>query len=295
LQAVHFAAQGVMAGVYDMAIAGGVEVMSRVPMGATLKQGPGIPKTQSLRDRYQLDRPWFDQAVGAELIAHQWNLSREELDAFSLTSHRRATQARETGKFDQEIVPVTIPGLDECILEQDECIRTDTTLEKMAALKPAYSGLELLTAGNSSQICDAASAVLIMTPELAHALGIRPRARFVSFSVVGVDPVTMLTGPILATQKILTRSGLTVDDIGLFEVNEAFASVVLAWQREIHAPWNKINVNGGAIALGHPLGATGTRIIATLLNALEDRGQRYGLATICEGGGLANATLIERL
>lgn len=293
LQAVHFAAQGVLAGAYDLVIAGGVESMTRVPIGAPLVVGPGVPLTESLSRRYDLPRGWFDQAYGAEAIARQWGFGREELDQFSLESHRRAADAQAAGHFEREIMPVTLP--DGGVFRADEGIRPDTTLEKLAALQPAFPGLELVTAGNASQISDGASATLIATPAVAEQLGLCPRARFVAFAVVGVDPVTMLTGPIPATRKALERAGLSVDQIDLFEVNEAFASVLLAWQHEIGAPWNRVNVNGGAVALGHPLGATGTRILATMLHELERREGRYGLIAICEGGGMANATIIERL
>ncbi len=295
LQAVHFAAQGVLAGSYDIAIAAGVESMSRVPMMSTV-QVQGFPVTEALRRRYPLDkynRQFFDQALGAELIAKQWNLTRQDLDQFGLESHRRAHNAQEAGLFARELVPVPLPDGTEIL--RDEGIRPDTTLEKMRSLPPAFPDLEVITAGNASQISDGASATLVMRRDLAEQLGLRPRARFVSFAQVGVDPITMLTGPIPATRKVLDRCGLSIDQIDLFEVNEAFASVVLAWQQEMDVAWDKVNVNGGAIALGHPLGATGTRIMATLLNALEQKQGHYGLVAICEGGGMANATVIERL
>ncbi len=291
LQALHFAAQGVMAGVYDLVIAGGIEAMSRVPMWAPLQNGPGTPLSAGLSQRYNLEQGWFDQARGAELMARQWGFTRADLDEFSAMSQQRAAAAQAAGYFRAEIVPPPSAAT----LAADEGIRADTTPEKLAALAPAFPGLELITAGNSSQISDGASVALIASPELARELGIRPRARFVSFAVVGVDPITMLTGPIPATHKVLQRAGLTIDAIDLCEVNEAFASVVLAWQRETGAPWDRVNVNGGAIALGHPLGATGTRILATLLHELERRNGRYGLIAICEGGGMANGTIIERL
>lgn len=295
LQALHFAAQGILAGAYDVAIAAGVESMSRVPMMSTVKI-QGFPMTPSLYDRYRLDRygrEFFDQALGAELIAKEWNLRREDLDTFGFESHQRAFRAQSAGTFDQEIVPVTLA--DGTLFQSDEGIRPDTTVEKMLGLPPAFPDLELITAGNASQISDGASAALVMRRDVAERLGLRPRARFVSFAVVGVDPVTMLTGPIPATRKVLDRAGLSAGQIDLFEVNEAFASVVLAWQREIGVPMDRVNVHGGAIALGHPLGATGTRMTATLLNALESHQARYGLMAICEGGGMANATIIERI
>lgn len=301
LQALHFAAQGVMAGVYDIAIAAGVESMTRVPMMSTIGVH-GVPMTRDLQERYRMDRwnrQFFDQALGAEMIAKQWGFTREDLDRFGLRSHELATKARQKGCFAREIVPVQVPVPDAPgeyrTFAEDEGIRPDTSLEKMLALPPAFEDLELITAGNASQISDGASAALVMSRETAERLGLRPRARFVAFAAVGVDPVTMLTGPIPATQKVLERAGLKVEDIDLFEVNEAFASVVLAWQKEIGAPWDKVNVHGGAVAIGHPLGATGTRITATLLNGLEERKGRYGLMAICEGGGMANATIIERI
>ncbi|WP_029423434.1 thiolase family protein [Alicyclobacillus macrosporangiidus] len=317
LQALHFAAQGVMAGSYEIAIAAGVESMTRVPMGSTTKAF-GSPMSGPLAERYRMDRwnrRFFDQALGAEMIAKEWGFSREDLDRFGLRSHRLAAAARSEGAFAREIVPVTVPvqaetaGTTESsgaeapgvspaaseVFAEDEGIRPDTSLEKMLGLPPAFRDLELITAGNASQISDGASAALVMRRETAERLGLRPRARFVAFAAVGVDPVTMLTGPIPATRRVLERAGLAVEDIDLFEVNEAFASVVLAWQHEIGAPWDRVNVHGGAIALGHPLGATGTRVTATLLNALERHGGRYGLMAICEGGGMANATVIERL
>ncbi len=296
LQALHFAAQGVMAGAYDIVIAGGVESMSRVPMGSNFTRA-GTPLTEDLKNRYPFPGPWFDQAIGAEMIAKEWGFTRHDLDAFSLTSHKRADKARSEGWFKSEIIPVPIQNADGETISfvQDEGIRKDTSLDKMAALKPAFEGLSLITAGNASQISDGASAVLVMRKEVAEALGLRARARFISFAVVGVDPVTMLKGPIPATGKVLERAGMHIDDIDLFEVNEAFASVVLAWQKEWGVSFDKLNVKGGAIALGHPLGATGTRIIAGLLNELEQRQKRFGLVAICEGGGMANATIIERI
>jgi acetyl-CoA acyltransferase len=297
LQAVHFAAQGVMAGEYDLVIAGGVESMTRVPMLADYKDLPGRALPSSVRERYQLPGEWFEPASAAEAIAHRWKLSREDLDCLSLQSHERATAARAAGRFADEIVPVGVStaGGSHSFFSIDEGIRPDTTPAKMASLKPAFPGLELITAGNASQISDGAAATLIASREAAAALGLRPRARFVSFAVVGVEPVIMLTGPILATRKALMRAQLTADDIGLFEINEAFASVPLSWQKEIGSPWDRVNVNGGAIALGHPLGATGARILATLLHEIERRQERYGLIAICEFGGMANATIVERL
>ncbi len=240
-----------------------------------------------------------NQGIGAEMIADQWGISREELDEFSVESHRRAARATAEGRFAHEIIPVHVRDDDgkdtDEMVTSDEGIRADSTIETLAKLKPAFKEDGKVTAGNSSQITDGASAVLIMSAERAKELGYRPRARFHSFALAGVDPVTMLTGPIPATRKILERAGLTLDDIDLVEINEAFASVVLAWQRELKSDLENVNVNGGAIALGHPLGASGTKLCATLLNELERTDGRYGLLTMCEGGGLANATIIERL
>ncbi len=293
LQAIHFAAQGVMAGVYDLVIAAGVESMTRVPIGASLLAGPGTPLSPGLATRYRLEGGWFDQARGAEWIAREWGFTREDLDRYSLRSHHLAASAHAVGRFTTEIIPVSLR--DGAHFDADEGIRPDTSADQLAALKPAFPGLDLITAGNASQISDGAAATLIASPFAVQAFGLRPRARFVAFAIVGVDPITMLTGPIPATRRVLEGAGLQVGDIDLFEVNEAFAPVVLAWQREIGAPWERVNVNGGAIALGHPLGATGARIMATLLYELERRGGRYGLIAICEGGGMANATIIERV
>jgi len=296
LQAIQFAAQSVMAGSNDVVIAGGVESMTRVPMGAMMSNGPGTPLTPELDERYGLGGHYFDQAVGAELIAKRWGFDRQALDRFGYDSHMRAAAAQQDGHFEREILPVAVSTPDGTRqVAQDEGVRPNTSLERMATLPPAFPGLELITAGSSSQISDAAAATLILSPEAAARYSLRPRARFVAFAVVGVDPVTMLTGPIPATRKVLERAGLRVDDIDLFEVNEAFSPVVLAWQKEIGAPWDRVNVNGGAIALGHPIGATGARITATLLHELERRQGRYGLIAICEGGGMANAAIIERL
>jgi acetyl-CoA acyltransferase len=303
-QAAAFAAQGVMAGVHDIVIAAGVEVMSLVPMGASFGQGVGFPFGPRVDARYKDAGGLIPQGLSAELIAEQWNLSREELDAFSAESQQRAARARDEGRFDHEIHPVQVRRRDkdsgeiiptDGMLRTDEGIRDTTTAESLAGLKPAFTPDGVITAGNSSQITDGASAVLIMSEAAASKLGLTPRARFHSFSLAGVDPRIMLTGPIPATQKILEKSGLSLNDIDLIEINEAFAPVVLAWQRELGADMSKVNVNGGAIALGHPLGASGTRLLGTLLCELERTGGRYGLQTMCEGGGLANATIIERL
>ena len=294
-QALHFAAQGVIAGAYDVVVAAGVEVMTRTPMGSSVVKELGFPFPKSMFDRYP-DTGLPPQGIGAEMIADEYGLTREDLDAFGAESQRRAAQAAKEGRFDNEIVPVPIEidGATE-MLTRDEGIREGTTAEVLANLKPAFKEDGKITAGNSSQITDGASAVLIMSAEKAAELGLRARARFHSFAVAGTDPVTMLKGPIPVTTKIMARSGLSLDDIDLFEVNEAFASVVLAWQKEHNTDLAKTNVNGGAIALGHPLGSSGTKLMATLLNELERTGGRYGLQTMCEGGGLANATIIERI
>ena len=294
-QALHFAAQGVMSGAYDIVVAAGVEVMTRTPMGASIVKGMGFPFPQPMLDRYA-ETGLPPQGIGAEMIADEYGLTRHDLDAFGAESQRRAAQATAEGRFDNEIVPVpvTIDGVT-TMMTADEGIREGTTAESLANLKPAFKEDGKVTAGNSSQISDGASAVLVMSEERANQLGLRPRARFHSFAVVGTDPVTMLKGPIPATEKILARSGLSLADIDLFEVNEAFASVVLAWQKAHGTDLAKTNVNGGAIALGHPLGSSGTKLMATLLNELERTGGRYGMQTMCEGGGLANATIIERI
>jgi acetyl-CoA acyltransferase len=284
-QAAHFAAQGVIAGSYDVAIACGVESMSRVPMGSN-GAGPGKPFGPMVMRRY--NDVVFHQGVGAEMMAERWKIGRGELDAFSLESHRRAARATEEGRFCNEIVPVGQ-------MTRDEGIRAEASLEKMATLKPAFKPDGVITAGNSSQISDGAASVLIMERGVAERLGLRPLARFVAFALAAEDPVIMLSAPIPVTRKILDRSGLSLEEIDRVEINEAFASVVLAWQRELHADLSKVNVNGGAVALGHPLGASGARLMTTLVHELQRSGGRYGLQTMCEGGGMANATLIERI
>jgi acetyl-CoA acyltransferase len=290
LQAIQFAAQGVMAGGYDLVVACGVENMSRVPLGSNVISADRNPMTPAVRERYGVEQ--FNQAIGAEMIARKWGLSRSALDEFSARSHERAANATRQGWLAQEILPVPAP---DGPIATDQGIRPDTSAERLATLKPAFEGLEYLTAGNSSQISDGAGAMLIASREKAEELGLRPRARFVNFTQVGSDPVMMLTGPIPATHKVLKRAGMSVDDIDLFEVNEAFAPVCLAWQEEFGVDLDRLNVNGGAIALGHPLGASGTRLVLTALNELERRGGRYALTAICEGGGMANAAIIERL
>jgi acetyl-CoA C-acetyltransferase len=289
-QSAHFAAQGVISGVYDMAIAGGVENMSMAPMGSAIADAvaagrPSPWSGEGWMTRYGAEE--ITQFGGAQKIAERWDLSRQELEAFALQSHQRAARAWDEGRFDREVVAVGE-------VRRDEGVRTDTTLEKMASLQP-LPGCSLLTAAVSSQICDGASAMLVASEAAVDRQGLKPRARFHTMTVVGSDPVLMLTGPIAATKKVLDKAGLSVEDIDLFEVNEAFAPVVLAWARDTGASLQRTNVNGGAIALGHPLGATGVKLLATLLCELERSGGRYGLLTMCEGGGMANATVIERL
>jgi acetyl-CoA acyltransferase len=291
-QALHFAAQGVIAGAYDVVIAAGVESMTRVPMGASLLPGSN-PWGHALLERYPGLVP---QGISAELIAEKWGISREANDAFSVESHRRAARATDEGRFEHEIVPVAVVVDDAAeTMTRDEGIRPDTTVEKLATLKPAFKEDGVITAANSSQITDGAAAVLVTSEERAAALGLRPRARVHAFALAGVDPVLMLTGPIPATSKILERTGMTLDEIDLVEINEAFAPVVLAWEQEHHPDMAKVNVNGGAIALGHPLGCSGARLMATLVNELERSQGRWGLQVMCEGGGMANATIVERL
>jgi len=293
-QALHFAAQGVIAGAYDVAIASGVESMSRIPIG-TQFQGKDFAGRR-VGKRY--DNGLIPQGISAELIAQRWNLSRTELDEFAVESHQRAAKAWKDGLFDSQITRVTDLAI-------DETIRPDSTVETLAGLRPAfradhwverYPDLEWrVTAGNSSPVNDGSAAVLVAGDDAVRRLGLTPRARVHAFAVAGDDPVFMLTGVIPATRKVLAKAGLSIDDIDLFEVNEAFSSVVLAWQRETGADLAKVNVNGGAIAIGHPLGASGARLMTTLLNALEQTGGRYGLQVMCEAGGLANATIVERL
>jgi acetyl-CoA acyltransferase len=294
-QAIHFAAQGVISGAYDVVIAGGVESMTRVPMGSSYAQGPGAPFGSQMLRRY--DNGLVHQGISADLVAQKWELSREELDAFSLESHRRAARATAEGRFKSQIVPIEVKNEDgtTSMFEKDEGIRIDTSLEKLASLKPACKPDGLITAGNSSQISDGAAAVLIMERAVAERLGLKPRARFITFSLAGDNPILMLTAPIPATFKVLERAGLALDQMDLVEINEAFASVVLAWQRSTGADMSRVNVNGGAVAIGHPLGASGARLTTVLLHELERTGGRYGLQTICEGGGMANAMIIERL
>ncbi|MGZ4803970.1 MAG: thiolase family protein, partial [Acidimicrobiia bacterium] len=293
-QAAHFAAQGVIAGAYDIVIAAGVESMTRVPMGASVADGKyGFPFGPMMTGRYPNLVP---QGISAELIAEKWNISREDNDRFSVQSHQRAAKATAEGRFDREIVPIEITGENGAeTMRTDEGIRPDSSMETLAKLKPAFKEDGVVTAANSSQITDGSAALLIMSEEKAKELGLTPRARFHTFALAGVDPVMMLTGPIPATTKVLERSAMKLDEMDLVEINEAFAPVVLSWEKEHHPDMTKVNVNGGAIALGHPLGASGARLMVTLLNELERTGGRWGLQTMCEGGGMANATIIERL
>lgn len=282
-QAVAFAAQEIQAGQSELTVGCGMESMSRVPMGSDVGSF-----NEALSQRYDL----VSQGISAELMAERWGLTRAELDAFSAESHRRAAAAAAAGRFEGEIVPISVEG---GLVRSDEGPRADTSAEKIGALRPAFKPDGIVSAGSSSQITDGAAALLLASPAKAEALGLRARARIVAHAQVGVDPTLMLSGPIPATQKVLEKAGLSLDDIDLFEVNEAFASVVLAWQKELGVDPAKVNVNGGAIALGHPLGATGSRLFATLLNELERREARYGLVAMCIGWGMGTATIIERL
>ena len=288
-QSVHFAAAGVVAGHYDVVVAGGVESMSRTPMGSSLANG-GNPYPGAFKDRYS-QTP--NQGIGAEMIAEQWGLSRTQLDQFSLDSHEKAGAAQDAGAFDDQIV--AIKDAEGNTVLRDEGIRRGTTLEKMGQLKPAFKEDGVIHAGNSSQISDGSAALLFMSAEKAKELGLKPLAKVHTAVLAGADPVIMLTAPIPATQKALKRSGLSIDQIGAFEVNEAFAPVPMAWLKDIGADEKKLNPNGGAIALGHPLGGSGARIMTTLLYHMRDNGIQYGLQTMCEGGGQANATILELL
>jgi acetyl-CoA acyltransferase len=288
-QAVHFAAQGVMAGVYDIVIAGGVESMTRVPMGSTMQQGPGFPFGPRIVGRYAL----VPQGLSAEMVAERWGLSRERLDTLALESHRRAARAIDEGRFTDQIVPIPAGEGGSEGFEVDEGVRRETSLEALAGLKPAFRPDGVVTAGNSSQISDGTGALLIAGEDVVERMGWKPLARVAHFAVTGVDPVIMLTGPIPATTQVLERAGLGIEDVDLFEVNEAFASVVAAWLHETGADWEKVNVNGGAIAVGHPLGGSGAILMVRLVHEMKRTGVRYGLQTMCEGGGTANATLLE--
>ena len=288
-QAANFAAMGVMSGQYECVIAGGVENMSRVPMGSNGSgpgEGPLSPRLQAL---YNI----VPQGISAEMLAERWGLKREELDKFSGESHEKAGRAIAEGRFKREIVPITLP--DGSVFDTDEGVRVPVNWEKLASLAPSFKPDGVVTAGSSSQISDGAAAVLIMSEARAKALKLTPRARIVATSLAGVDPTIMLTGPIPATQRVLKKAGLKIDQIDLFEINEAFASVVLAWERELHPDMERVNVNGGAIALGHPLGCSGAKLMNTLLHELERTKKRYGLQTMCIGFGQGIGTIIERL
>lgn len=289
-QAIHFAAQAIASGDMDIIIAGGVETMSRHAMFTNVGDVQASPL---LHEQYEV----VNQGIAAEKIAEQWGFTRKELDQYSLESHERARRAIDTGQFKDEIIPVEVTDEkgERFTFEQDEGPRRDTSLEKLSQLAPVFMKDGRITAGNASQMSDGASAVVVMSREKVEQLGIRPRARIVARTVVGSNPTLMLTGPIQATQKALERAKLMIDDIDLYEVNEAFAPVPLAWLRDVQAEKDRLNIYGGAIALGHPLGATGTKLMTTLLHALEKQGRRYGLLAICEGMGMANATIIERM
>jgi len=293
-QAIHFAAQAVASGAMEIAIGAGIEAMTRVPIGSTTEHGPGEAYGPLYKAKFDL----IHQGECAEEIARRWSITREEMDAFGFQSHQRAARATAEGRFDNELIAIQGLSPDGTALgpvTKDEGIRADGTLEKMASLRPAFREDGLVTAATSSQISDGAAAVLVMSEERAKQLGLTPRARFHTFAVAANDPQIMLTAPIPATHMVLKKSGLSLEDLDLIEINEAFASVVLAWEREFHPDMAKVNVNGGAIALGHPTGCSGARLMSTLLNELERTGGRYGMQVMCEGGGQANATIIERL
>ena len=290
-QSLHFAAAGVISGQYDIAVAGGVETMSRVPMGSARNSGPGEARGPKIAERYGDSD--FSQGHAAEMLARNWNLSRAQADEISLSSHARAAAASDEGRFESQIVPVKLS--DGSVVTSDEGIRRGGTLETLGKLRTVFAEDGIVTAGNSSQISDGASATLVMTSERARQLGLKPLARLHSFALTAVDPVLMLTGPITATEAVLRRSGLELKDIGAFEINEAFATVVLAWLAETGADSALVNPNGGGIALGHPLGATGVRMTATLVHHMVANGIDYGLQSLCEAGGMANALILERV
>ncbi len=297
-QAIHFAAQGVLSGTQDLVIAGGVESMSQVPIGASIIDGVkadhGMPYGQKITERYPGVR--FNQFTGAEMLVEKYELTSQELNEFALASHMKAKQAIEEGRFEKEIVPIEVELEDGSLAmhTHDEGVRLDATLGAISGLQPMAEG-GVLTAANASQICDGAAAVMIANGETCKRLGLKPLARIIAMSVVGSDPVIMLEGPIPATKKVLEKAGLSIDDIDLFEVNEAFGSVPLAWAKATGADLARLNVNGGAQALGHPLGGTGAKLMTTLVHELHRSGKRYGLLAICEGGGTANGTIIERV
>jgi acetyl-CoA acetyltransferase family protein len=290
-QALHFAANLIQSGIADVTIAGGVESMSRVPIGANMTQGPGVPFPPELMELYEM----VPQGISAELVARKYGISRQAQDEFSVQSHRRAAAATEKGYLAGQLVPVQVPNNGGAILlDHDEGVRSNANYEATSALNPAFDPTHTITAGNASQISDGAAALLLMTPEKAQELGLRPRARIAAQKVVGCDPVLMLEGPIPGTRAVLDQAGLSMRDIDLFEINEAFASVVLAWSKETGGDLEKTNVNGGAIAIGHPLGASGARLMCHLLYELERRDLRFGLQAMCCGGGLGTTTIIDR-
>ncbi len=292
-QAVHLAAAMVKSGQAEVVIAGGVESMTRVPMGSSIGGDGASPFTDNIMESYNM----IPQGIASDEIAQKWDISRDDMDSLGYDSHQRAWKATEAGILQKEIAP--IQGVDDegnlITVDRDQGIRPSTTLEKMSGLKPVFTADGVTTAGNSSQITDGAAAVLVMTAETAKRLGLKPRARIVEMTTVGSDPHLMLTGPTAATQKVLKRANMSIDEIDVFEVNEAFASVVRMWEKDLGGDMSKVNVHGGAIALGHPLGGSGARLMTTLLNALETKGARYGLQTMCCGGGMATGTIIERL
>lgn len=289
-QAVHFAAQAILSGDMDIVIAGGVESMSRIPLGATRQNSKW---SETLTSRYEM----IHQGLSAERIAKKWGFTRQQLDEFSLESHQRALKAQEEGRFEREIMPIEITSEDgtTTVVKHDEGPRRGTSIEKLGSLKPAFIEDGMIHAGNSSQMSDGAAALLLMSKEKAQELGLKPRFRILARTVIGSDPTLMLTGPIEATKQVLNKAGLTIEDMDTYEVNEAFAPVPMCWLAEIKADPQKLNPNGGAIALGHPLGATGARLMISMMHELERTGGRYGLQAICEGGGMANATIIERI
>lgn len=289
-QAIHFASQAILSGDMDVVIAGGVESMSRVPFGSTRQHSTW---SEALTSRYEM----IHQGISAERIIEKWQLSRQELDLFSLESHQRALRAQEEKRFEREMMPLEVTGADGTtyVMTEDEGPRKETSLEKLASLQPAFLADGKIHAGNSSQMSDGAAALLLMSNEKAAQLGLKARFRIIARTVVGSDPTLMLTGPIVASKRVLQKAGLTIDDMDTYEVNEAFSPVPIVWLKEMKADMSKLNPNGGAIALGHPLGATGARLMITMMHELERTGGRFGLQAICEGGGMANATIIERI
>ncbi len=294
-QAVIFAAQGIMAGVQDIVVAGGIESMTRIPMGSTFSQGPGLPFGPRVMERYE--NQMVPQGISAEMMAEKWGVPRTRLDEISYDSHVRAARAIDEGRFESQIAPVEIklPDGTTTMAATDEGVRRGTTMEKLAALKPAFKEDGIVTAGNSSQISDGAGALLIAGEDTAEKMGWEPMARVSHSSVVGADPILMLNAPIPATFKVLKRAGMDIGDMDVIEMNEAFASVVAAWLIETGADWEKVNVNGGAIAMGHPLGASGSVLMTRLVHEMARTGARFGLQVMCEGGGTSNATILERI